>query len=198
MVQGNLEALRLRAAELADKSPSARQVLEFYVNAVSSEPFGIGADGPEPLAKAAALLDPAIVEFFARTAIRRRQYASPINPASARCPQCASLPQLGVLRPEGHGAALSLSCSMCLTEWRHKRDSCPSCGGTKSLTYYQADQFPHMQVQACDECRTYLHLIDLGKDPSAIPELDELAALPLDVWAQEQGYRKIQVNLAGI
>jgi formate dehydrogenase maturation protein FdhE len=40
--------------------------------------------------------------------------------------------------------------------------------------------------------------MDLSLDLSAIPEVDELAGLPLDLWAQEQGYRKVQPNLTGI
>ena len=44
----------------------------------------------------------------------------------------------------------------------------------------------------------YLQLVDLGRDPEAIPEVDELAGLPLDLWAQERGYRKLCPNLAGV
>jgi formate dehydrogenase maturation protein FdhE len=29
----------------------------------------------------------------------------------------------------------------------------------------------------------------------AEPIVDEMAAIPLDVWAQKQGYTKLQVNL---
>jgi formate dehydrogenase maturation protein FdhE len=41
-------------------------------------------------------------------------------------------------------------------------------------------------------------MVHLEKEAAAVPDVDELAALPLDVWAQEKGYRKIQPNLAGI
>jgi formate dehydrogenase maturation protein FdhE len=53
-------------------------------------------------------------------------------------------------------------------------------------------------VQACDSCAAYLQVIDLGKDAGAIPDADELAGLPLDCWALEKGYTKVQPNLAGI
>ena len=36
------------------------------------------------------------------------------------------------------------------------------------------------------------------RDPAAIPEVDELAGLPLDLWAVENGYHKLQPNLAGV
>ena len=42
-------------------------------------------------------------------------------------------------------------------------------------------------VQICETCKRYHHTIDLAKDPGAVPETDELTALPLDVWAREGG-----------
>ena len=41
-------------------------------------------------------------------------------------------------------------------------------------------------------------MVDMARDPLAVPEVDELAGLPLDIWATEQGYHKLQPNLAGI
>ena len=55
-----------------------------------------------------------------------------------------------------------------------------------------------MRVECCDTCRRYLKSIDLTKDARPVPPVDELAAIPLDLWAREQGYRKIQPNLAGM
>jgi FdhE protein len=55
-----------------------------------------------------------------------------------------------------------------------------------------------MRVECCDTCRRYLKSIDLTKDARLVPLVDELAAIPLDLWALEQGYRKIQPNLAGM
>ena len=36
-------------------------------------------------------------------------------------------------------------------------------------------------------CQRYLLDVELGRDPAAVPEVDELAALPLDLYAAEQG-----------
>ena len=41
-------------------------------------------------------------------------------------------------------------------------------------------------------------IVDLSSDPAAIPEVDELAGLPLDLWAIQEGFHKLQPNLAGI
>jgi len=116
------------------------------------------------------------------------------------CPRCSHLPQAGVLRPQGHGRALTLCCSLCLQEWPFSRGRCPVCQeeSAQRQPVYNAQELPHIQLHACDSCRRYLHWIDLSEDKEAVPDVDELAALPLDVWARQHGYRKVQINLAGI
>ena len=64
--------------------------------------------------------------------------------------------------------------------------------------FYSLELFPHIQTQTCDACQRYLHVIDLVKDTGACPDVDEIAALPLDVWAADSGYEKITPNLIGI
>lgn len=117
-----------------------------------------------------------------------------------RCPRCGHRPQVSVLRPEGHGKGLTLVCSLCLYEWGFSRGKCAACGEDedKGMSYYAASGFDHIQVVTCDACRTYLHSIDLSREIAAVPDVDELAALPLDIWAQQQGFRKLQPNFVGI
>jgi formate dehydrogenase maturation protein FdhE len=40
-----------------------------------------------------------------------------------------------------------------------------------------------------------LKTVDLTKDGLAVPLVDEIAAIPLDLWAQEHGYTKLKTNL---
>ena len=141
--------------------------------------------------------------FFARVllqpAVAVSRGDSPSG-AAHRCPHCGHPPQVGCLRPQGDGAALSLVCSLCLTEWPFARGQCPACGlaDEKRLVYYSAPELEHLQVQVCESCRKYLHQINFAKDPQAVPDVDEMAALPLDVWAGEQGFQKLHPNLVGI
>lgn len=116
------------------------------------------------------------------------------------CPLCGARPQLGVLRPEGDGASRFLACSLCATEWRYGRILCPACGeGSElNLAIYIAPELPQLRVEACETCRTYLKTVDLSKDGHAVPLVDELAAIPLDLWAHERGYTKLQLNLLGM
>lgn len=77
---------------------------------------------------------------------------------------------------------------------------CPSCretGGAKLVSYH-APELEHLELRACETCHVYLNVIRLAKAPDAVPDVDEIAALPLDVWAQEHGYRKRVRNLIGV
>ena len=117
------------------------------------------------------------------------------------CPRCGHPPQVGCLRPEGHGTALSLICSLCLTEWVSSRERCPACSQASEhqTSWFSAqNRLPHVHVRACDLCHHYLQVVDLDAEPLAVPDVDEVAALALDLWAREKGYRKIRPNLVGI
>jgi len=116
------------------------------------------------------------------------------------CPLCSSRPQVGVLRPLGDGGKRSLVCSLCATEWEYRRIVCPACGeeNVDKLPVYTAEELPHVRVEACDTCHHYIKTIDLTKDGRAVPVVDELAALPLSLWAAELGYEKVSANLLGV
>jgi len=115
------------------------------------------------------------------------------------CPKCNSLPVLGVLKPEGDGGKRFLHCAFCAHEWTFRRILCPACGEEREekLPVYVAEQFPYIRVECCDTCRSYLRTIDLTKDGNAVPETDDVAAIPLTLWAQENGYSRIHTNLLG-
>lgn len=145
--------------------------------------------------------------FFARAFLE--PYAAALadciaqDPNAARnsqCPKCRRKPQTGVLRAEEHGAKRSLICSFCATEWDYSRIVCPACGEQEfdELAIYTADTMQHVRVDACESCKSYLLSVDLTKDAEAVPMVDELASIPLNIWAQQQGYRKLQPNLLGL
>jgi FdhE protein len=116
------------------------------------------------------------------------------------CPVCGSKPVVGALRPEGDGAKRSLICALCGTEWDYRRIVCPACSeeDVTKLAIYTAKEFNHVRVEACDSCRSYLKTVDLTKDGHAVPVVDELETIPLDLWAAERGYQKLQTNLLGL
>jgi len=116
------------------------------------------------------------------------------------CPLCGGRPQAGVLRPEGDGGKRSLICGLCAWEWLYRRIVCPACGeeDVHKLAVYSADEYPQVRVEACDSCHSYIKTVDLTKDGHAEPVVDELATIPLDLWATERGYKKIQPNILGV
>jgi formate dehydrogenase accessory protein FdhE len=113
------------------------------------------------------------------------------------CPFCGRKPGLGVLRQMGDGGRRSLACSFCLAEWEFRRIVCAGCGEEdhKKLPVYTAAELEHVRVECCDSCKVYIKTVDLTKNGLAEPVVDELAAVPLDLWAQERGYTKLQPNL---
>ena len=116
------------------------------------------------------------------------------------CPFCSRKPAVGVLRQLGDGARRNLFCGFCLCEWEFRRVVCPACGeeNQTKLPVYTAEQFPHMRVECCDTCHTYIKSTDLTKNGLADPLVDELASVPLDLWAREHEYEKLRPNLFGM
>ena len=98
------------------------------------------------------------------------------------------------------GSGRQLLCASCLTLWNVRRVICPSCGEEeeKKLGYFRSPVFDHVRIDACDGCRRYLKTIDLTRLGLAVPLVDEVAAAPLDAWARDRGYEKIELNLLGL
>jgi formate dehydrogenase accessory protein FdhE len=116
------------------------------------------------------------------------------------CPFCNRKPGLGALRQMGDGGARSMICSFCLAEWEFRRIVCPACGeeNEKKLPVFTASDFDYIRVECCDSCKTYVKTVDLTKNGRAEPLVDELASAPLDLWARERGYAKLQSNILGM
>jgi formate dehydrogenase maturation protein FdhE len=65
-------------------------------------------------------------------------------------------------------------------------------------TFSHSDpEFPHIRVEVCEPCRIYWKAYDFALDPYTLPEVDDLASVPLDLWATAQGYSKPAPNLFG-
>lgn len=120
-----------------------------------------------------------------------------------------------------------LVCARCHRGWGYSRMTCPGCGENSSsrLPIFSEEGttsgergsvvrglrgelgekikpeneavFPHLRIEACETCHRYLLNIDLAADPAAVPIVDELAAMPLDIYAKEKGLSKITPNLMG-
>jgi len=182
--------LKAAAATLEQSSPEDRLELlrAVWQHEVESHDLSV-----ESVFFANALLQP-FAEFLAEKNTSTTEASPPL------CPFCGARPQLAVLRPEGDGARRFLLCSMCGTEWFFRRLLCPNCAEENKdrLPVFVAQEFDYVRVDACDTCRTYIKSIDLSKNGKAVPVVDELATVSLNLWAQENNYKKVQPNLFGV
>lgn len=146
---------------------------------------------------------------------------------SRHCPECGGPPQMSVFDQASDDLATGprrLLCARCGASWGYARMTCAGCGedssaklnvfsehgttsgergsvvrglpGAAAAANYGA-VFPHMRIEACDSCHRYLLSVDLAADSTAVPLVDELSAIPLDLYARERGYTKIITNLMG-
>jgi FdhE protein len=168
--------LQQKAEELSREQPQALAAIRRYWD-----------DPPEPSA----------TEFFARSVL---QVVASHLPDGMDCPWCRLPPLVGSLKEQGDGKALELACALCLRRRDFPRGRCPECqeSSESKLASFTTETYPHIHVRACETCRAYLNVVDTTRDLAAIPEVDDLAALPLDLWAVEQGYHKLQSNIAGV
>ena len=121
-----------------------------------------------------------------------------------------------------------LECSRCACRWAFPRMTCPACGETESrrLPIHAeegataseaagrvvrglegagraaapgpAPRLPHVSIHACTTCSRYLLNVDLSREARAVPVVDEVAAIPLDLYARDHGVAKIAPNLMGL
>ena len=119
----------------------------------------------------------------------------------AACPYCGAAPVAAVLRDEpATKGRRTLLCSRCESEWAFPRTRCPACGEERAekRPHHVSESWPHVRVEECGSCRTYVKAVDLREVGLAVPVVDELASVELDLWAGEQGLSKLQTNLLGM
>ncbi len=122
-----------------------------------------------------------------------------LTPAS--CPFCQSRPVAAILRdePEIKGRR-TLLCSLCGAEWAFPRSRCVACGeeAPDKLQSHVAEEWSHVRVEECTSCSMYFKTVDLRESGLAVPIVDELATVELDLWAAERNLTKYQTNLFGL
>jgi formate dehydrogenase accessory protein FdhE len=188
----------------------------------------VARNGPESLAEEAqALLNtesntvghellqywrsPSDTQFFAKSILQPYLYrlsetkATPVGREVAggerTCPFCGGKPQVSFLQSrDAESGNRDLLCASCLRPWEFRRVVCASCGEERpaKLGYFHSPEFDHIRIEACDSCKHYIKGIDLTRFGHAVPLVDEIYAAPLDLWAREHGYTKIELNLVGL
>ena len=187
-------------ASLAQSAAELKAMGEMRWGEILEESWRDGVLGSATLTAAETLLARAFLQPYAEHLADHSEPPELRETTPALCPRCSGRPQVGALRPQGDGARRSLICSLCATEWDYRRLVCPACGeeDVDKLPVYTAEGLDHIRVEACDTCRCYIKTVDLTKNGRAVPVVDELAAIPLSLWAEENGYTKVSPNLLGL
>ena len=175
-------------AQVLLAEPHTNQLLEYWNNPSDTQFF------------AKALLQP-YARWLAETT------TTPVGRELAggerTCPFCGGRPQLSFLQSKESSAESGnrdLLCATCLSTWQFRRVVCANCGEERpaKLGYFHSPEFDHIRIEACDSCKHYLKGIDLTRLGLAVPLVDEIYGAPLDLWAREHGYTKIELNLVGV
>ena len=146
----------------------------------------------------------ALLQPYAQSLAERR--TPPIDrdmsPGERACPFCGGAPQVSILQSanDADGGGRQLLCATCFTAWPLRRVCCAHCGAEdeRELGYFHSPAFDHLRVDTCEICKRYIKTVDLTRLGLAVPVVDEVAGAPLDVWARERGYEKMELNLIGL
>jgi len=129
--------------------------------------------------------------------------ALPIANEERFCPVCGGLPQVSVFLDSGEALVTGqrrLVCARCANDWVYPRMTCVACGETESsklVVLADPEQLPHLRVDGCERCKRYIVSVDARLEGNAVPLVDEIAALPLDIAAAKRGFTKVTPNLMG-
>lgn len=116
------------------------------------------------------------------------------------CPVCGSLPSIGILGGDRDGG-MSLVCSLCETQWDFRRLHCPFCGNDNHewLGYLVTESDEGYRINYCDKCKLYLKVVDVRKKGNGYSyQIEDILTLPLDILAQEKGYKRLSPNPLGM
>ena len=207
----------------AAERPAAGEVGAFAAAHADGVVAAAVAAGPRQLSQAASAwsgrsLDPVIAAGLAgdpldaAATVLARATTSPVlcavpvrvgEQGGGGCPHCGGRAQVSFSEAPSEALVTGqrrLVCGRCDRTWIHPRMVCAACGETDTSRmpiYAEGERFPHVRVDGCETCRRYLLHVDLARQPGAVPEVDEIAALPLDLYARDRGLSKISINLVG-
>jgi FdhE protein len=116
--------------------------------------------------------------------------------ADGVCPCCGGPPVASAVVADLHVEGVRyVQCSLCAAQWNHVRVKCVSCGSTQGIAYQEIEGIADtIKAETCDECRTYVKILNRRKAPELEAVADDVASLGLDLLVTEAGWRRAGVN----
>ncbi len=213
----------LPSGELACDLPVLLDALPEFLKAIQShgpeslaaEAYDLSERGPQVLSERLMMYwhSASDIQFFEKALLQpylkwvaqsgSRPVGREVSAGERYCPFCGGSPQVSFLQNKettAESGNRDLICATCLSSWEFRRVVCANCGeeSPAKLGYFHSPQFDHVRIEACDTCKHYIKGVDLTRVGFAAPIVDEIDAAPLDLWAREHGYTKIELNLVGV
>jgi|SRR5262245_35475391 len=111
------------------------------------------------------------------------------------CPVCGSPPVASALRLTPVPGVRYLHCVLCGADWQMPRGQCVECESREKVAYFHIESAPEaVKAESCEECRIYLKLVNMEKDPQVDPVADDLATLALDILMDDSGFQRASPN----
>lgn len=123
------------------------------------------------------------------------------NWLKTKCPVCGFRPHISYIADkEDVEGGRFLLCVLCGTDWLYNRNRCVNCGNEEdnSIDYYYNEENRAVQIQYCHKCGHYIKIVDMRLDGLAVPVVDDIATLVLDLWAKERGFTRFERNIFGL
>jgi FdhE protein len=122
------------------------------------------------------------------------------------CPVCGGPPQVSLIAEESGefmgGSPRTLMCGRCASTWPYPRITCGLCGeqDPRHINAFVVDDDRVARVDTCQTCHGYIKTFDLRAHGAqgVVPLVDDVATLRLDLWAQERGFTRPTLSLAGV
>lgn len=114
------------------------------------------------------------------------------------CSFCGNVPSFGFLKSDDETQNyLMLECSRCGNAWRYYRVQCVFCGeeDPSKLEIFKSDEYGNAGLQYCKTCGNYLKIIDLRNNQALIPEIEDILAIPLDIWIHKYAFRNFRKHV---
>ncbi|MBU4395565.1 MAG: formate dehydrogenase accessory protein FdhE, partial [Proteobacteria bacterium] len=137
-----------------------------------------------------------ILFLFSRPYFMALREAYPLDGSqweNGRCPLCSARAALSSIV---EGPLRRLHCSFCGTSGPYRFIGCPNCetvDATQLNTIMSEDE-PGFRIATCDECRTYIKVVESPVLKEMTLDLADMVSLPLDIVAQEKGYLRPAPN----